>query len=107
MKDLLKAAHVLGFSSPSIEPDGSDFKIEGREPTNEELILISDKADELEIEYEAGAIDRAKKAEYLKTASLAQIEMIIDALVYPNTEKGNALAKWKEAEKAKFLKENK
>jgi len=100
MRDLLYAAHKLGYARA--EEIKGVFLVDGKEPTDEQLVIINAKADELEIEYEAGAIDRAKAAEYLKTASLAQIEMIIDALVYPNTEKGNALGKWKEAEKAKF-----
>ena len=74
----LDAALKLGFSSSSCEPDGSDFKIEGRKPTLEELASIDAKAIELQTEYDSQVEDRALKAEYMKKTPYEQIEMLGD-----------------------------
>jgi len=39
------AAILLGFNGATEEPDGSDFRVEGRAPTAEELTAINLKAD--------------------------------------------------------------
>ena len=51
-------------------------------------------------------LDEAIAAEYNKTSELDQRQMIIDALMYPYTPKGEALSTWKEGIKAQFVPSN-
>ena len=78
MRDLVKASIDLGFSSASIEVDGSDFKVENRKPTASEMTAINSKAKELETEFNSLEWSRNRQAEYAKKSPVEQIEMMDD-----------------------------